>query len=138
MLPLIPDTPIPPAPIVATLQPTTNANNFSGNLVASSVHNTQSIALAPPPFQNSRRANTTVSANNFAAPVNGNGMQSTSDIFSLNDVFNRERQGPDVGRRLQNLQIDKMEDLFDDEFDPRAGEKKKTGKYISQICCLLQ
>uniref|UniRef100_A0A915Q0K0 PID domain-containing protein n=1 Tax=Setaria digitata TaxID=48799 RepID=A0A915Q0K0_9BILA len=32
---------------------------------------------------------------------------------------------PQVGRRLENLQLDKMEDLFDDEFDPRADERKK-------------
>ncbi|VDM96163.1 unnamed protein product [Thelazia callipaeda] len=33
---------------------------------------------------------------------------------------------PQVGRRLENLQLDKMENLFDDEFDPRAGERKKS------------
>ncbi|MCP9257657.1 Cell death protein 6 [Dirofilaria immitis] len=35
------------------------------------------------------------------------------------------RNFPQVGKRLENLQLDKMEDLFDDEFDPRADEKKK-------------
>uniref|UniRef100_A0A915BKL3 PID domain-containing protein n=1 Tax=Parascaris univalens TaxID=6257 RepID=A0A915BKL3_PARUN len=32
---------------------------------------------------------------------------------------------PKVGRKLENLQIDQMESLFDDEFDPRADERKK-------------
>ncbi|KAJ1372882.1 hypothetical protein KIN20_035174 [Parelaphostrongylus tenuis] len=36
----------------------------------------------------------------------------------------------DVGRRLQNLQLDNMEDVFDETFDPRAGkESKKTKEY---------
>nr|CDP93196.1 BMA-CED-6, isoform a [Brugia malayi] len=34
---------------------------------------------------------------------------------------------PQVGKRFENLQLDKMEDLFDDEFDPRADERKKPG-----------
>lgn len=127
MSPIIPDTPIPPAPIVATIQLAKNLNNFSDDFSLKSIQ--QSIALAPPPFQNSRRTNVTTFAlcNNFSKNTNENGIQSTSDIFNLNDVFNRERQGPDVGRQLQNLQIDKMEDLFDDEFDPRAGEIKRHG-----------
>uniref|UniRef100_A0A1I7WZ25 Peroxisomal biogenesis factor 19 n=1 Tax=Heterorhabditis bacteriophora TaxID=37862 RepID=A0A1I7WZ25_HETBA len=32
---------------------------------------------------------------------------------------------PEVGRRLENLQLAKMEDVFDDSFDPRANEKSK-------------
>ena len=32
--------------------------------------------------------------------------------------------GPDVGRKLENLSIDKMDNVFDDSFDPRSGEKK--------------
>ncbi|VDP29144.1 unnamed protein product [Heligmosomoides polygyrus] len=35
---------------------------------------------------------------------------------------------PEVGRRLQNLQLDNMEDVFDDTFDPRASNKAKDGK----------
>uniref|UniRef100_A0A0K0D5Y1 EF-hand domain-containing protein n=1 Tax=Angiostrongylus cantonensis TaxID=6313 RepID=A0A0K0D5Y1_ANGCA len=36
----------------------------------------------------------------------------------------------EVGRRLQNLQLDNMEDVFDDTFDPRAEkESKKTKEY---------
>ena len=31
--------------------------------------------------------------------------------------------GPLVGRKLENLQLDQMEDLFDDAFDPRASER---------------
>uniref|UniRef100_A0A914UY39 PID domain-containing protein n=1 Tax=Plectus sambesii TaxID=2011161 RepID=A0A914UY39_9BILA len=31
--------------------------------------------------------------------------------------------GPLVGRKLENLQLDQMEDLFDDSFDPRASER---------------
>uniref|UniRef100_A0A7E4UV17 PID domain-containing protein n=1 Tax=Panagrellus redivivus TaxID=6233 RepID=A0A7E4UV17_PANRE len=33
---------------------------------------------------------------------------------------------PEVGRRLENLNIEKMDNVFDDEFDPRAGEKKNS------------
>ncbi len=29
-----------------------------------------------------------------------------------------------MGRRLENLQLDRMEDIFDDSFDPRATEKQ--------------
>lgn len=29
-----------------------------------------------------------------------------------------------MGRKLENLQLDKLEDLFDDSFDPRAGERR--------------
>lgn len=32
---------------------------------------------------------------------------------------------PDVGKKLENLCLDKFEDIFDNEFDPRADEKKK-------------
>ncbi|XGW18258.1 hypothetical protein V3C99_002688 [Haemonchus contortus] len=35
---------------------------------------------------------------------------------------------PEVGRRLQNLQLDQMEDVFDDNFDPRADSKSKENK----------
>ncbi|PIO65180.1 phosphotyrosine interaction domain protein [Teladorsagia circumcincta] len=35
---------------------------------------------------------------------------------------------PEVGRRLQNLQLDNMEDVFDDNFDPRANNKSKENK----------
>ncbi|KAL6728771.1 hypothetical protein Aduo_010508 [Ancylostoma duodenale] len=35
---------------------------------------------------------------------------------------------PEVDRRLQNLQLDKMEDVFDDSFDPRANDKSKEQK----------
>lgn len=30
-----------------------------------------------------------------------------------------------VGRKLENLELDKMEDIFDNQFDPRADERKK-------------
>lgn len=30
-----------------------------------------------------------------------------------------------VGKKLENLCLDKFEDIFDNEFDPRADEKKK-------------
>ncbi|KHN86846.1 Cell death protein 6 [Toxocara canis] len=33
---------------------------------------------------------------------------------------------PNVGRKLENLQMDRLENLFDDEFDPRAHERKVT------------
>ncbi|VDN20931.1 unnamed protein product [Gongylonema pulchrum] len=39
-----------------------------------------------------------------------------------------DANAPQVGRRLENLQLDKMEDLFDDEFDPRADERKKAAE----------
>lgn len=32
--------------------------------------------------------------------------------------------GPEVGRKLENLQLDRMEDLFDDSFNPRENEPK--------------
>ncbi|KJH48672.1 hypothetical protein DICVIV_05231 [Dictyocaulus viviparus] len=35
---------------------------------------------------------------------------------------------PEVGRRLENLQLDNMEDVFDDEFDPRADRVSKKQK----------
>ncbi|ETN71140.1 phosphotyrosine interaction domain protein [Necator americanus] len=35
---------------------------------------------------------------------------------------------PEVGRRLQNLQLENMEDVFDDSFDPRADDKSKKQK----------
>jgi hypothetical protein len=35
------------------------------------------------------------------------------------------RNGPDIGRRLENLQLDRLEDLFDDSFDPRADERRQ-------------
>ncbi|KAE9555345.1 hypothetical protein FO519_001427 [Halicephalobus sp. NKZ332] len=34
--------------------------------------------------------------------------------------------GPDVGRKLENLRIDKIDSVFDDSFDPRSGEQKDT------------
>ncbi|KHJ98622.1 phosphotyrosine interaction domain protein [Oesophagostomum dentatum] len=37
-------------------------------------------------------------------------------------------QVPEVGRRLQNLQLEQMEDVFDDSFDPRASDKTKEQK----------
>jgi hypothetical protein len=45
-------------------------------------------------------------------------------LFTLNDIFARERQGPEVGTRLENLQLDQLEDLFDQDFNPREGERK--------------
>ncbi|VDK49078.1 unnamed protein product [Cylicostephanus goldi] len=35
---------------------------------------------------------------------------------------------PEVGRRLQNLDLEHMEDVFDDSFDPRANNKSKEQK----------
>lgn len=62
--------------------------------------------IAPPPPQNYRRTNNNGTINN--------------DIFSsLNEVFMQKK--PDV---VSKIQTDKSEDLFDDEFDPRADEKK--------------
>lgn len=100
--PVIPNTPVPPPPSVR--------NNLAGSNVTPIV--------PPPPPQNSRRA----VAQQSVHSNNNNGV--VGALFGLNDVFKRETDGPDVGRRLQNLQMDRMEDLFDNEFDPRAGEKK--------------
>jgi len=37
--------------------------------------------------------------------------------------------GPDVGRRLENLRLTELEDIFDQEFDPRAGEPQLAGHH---------
>lgn len=39
------------------------------------------------------------------------------------------KKEPEVGRRLENLQLDKFEDVFDDSFNPRATEKKMAKEY---------
>ena len=43
--------------------------------------------------------------------------------------FNLVNYQFEVGRRLENLQLDKLENVFDDNFDPRASEKKKDKNY---------
>uniref|UniRef100_A0A914YEP1 PID domain-containing protein n=1 Tax=Panagrolaimus superbus TaxID=310955 RepID=A0A914YEP1_9BILA len=48
-----------------------------------------------------------------------------------NPLFGLDLSGPEVGRKLENLHIDKMDNVFDDSFDPRAGEKKENDSHES-------
>jgi hypothetical protein len=44
---------------------------------------------------------------------------------SSNPLFGLDLSGPEVGRKLENLHIDKLDNVFDDSFDPRACERKE-------------
>ncbi|KAI1721333.1 phosphotyrosine interaction domain (PTB/PID) domain-containing protein [Ditylenchus destructor] len=108
-VPSLPSTPIPPVPaILAGNKP--NAGHTPP-------------PLEPPPPQPPRRSNPVHSQSATANNPNQPDM-----LFTLNDLFNRERQGPDVDTRLKNLQLHALEDLFDDEFDPRAEEKRSASE----------
>uniref|UniRef100_A0AC34GUW6 PID domain-containing protein n=1 Tax=Panagrolaimus sp. ES5 TaxID=591445 RepID=A0AC34GUW6_9BILA len=48
-----------------------------------------------------------------------------------NPLFGLDLSGPEVGRKLENLHIDKLDNVFDDSFDPRACEKKETDSHES-------
>uniref|UniRef100_A0AC35FJR0 PID domain-containing protein n=1 Tax=Panagrolaimus sp. PS1159 TaxID=55785 RepID=A0AC35FJR0_9BILA len=48
-----------------------------------------------------------------------------------NPLFGLDLSGPEVGRKLENLHIDKMDNVFDDSFDPRAREKKEQESHDS-------
>lgn len=95
--PPVPNTPIPPAPSI----PSTTGSD------------SPVFPIVPPPNRHPRRSNGTPNKSIEQGDA------------SLNAIFARERDGPDVGTKLQNLQLDKLEDVFDDEFDPRAHEKPK-------------
>ncbi|KAH7699886.1 CED-6 protein, partial [Aphelenchoides avenae] len=95
--PPLPNTPIPPAPANPSM---TGADS-------------PVFPIVPPPNRHPRRSNGTPTK----LGEQGDG--------SLNAIFARERDGPDVGTKLQNLQLERLEDVFDDEFDPRAHEKPK-------------
>lgn len=45
-----------------------------------------------------------------------------------NTLISLSQNGPDVGRKLENLQLDGMDDIFDQYFDPRAGEPRADGR----------
>lgn len=48
-----------------------------------------------------------------------------------NTLIDLDLSGPEVGPKLENLHIDKMDNVFDDSFDPRAGEKGKKYESLS-------
>uniref|UniRef100_A0AC34Q4Z4 PID domain-containing protein n=1 Tax=Panagrolaimus sp. JU765 TaxID=591449 RepID=A0AC34Q4Z4_9BILA len=54
-------------------------------------------------------------------PPNNSRRQKTGDLLS-----GVELNGPEVGKKLENLNLDKMDDVFDNDFDPRSAEKKDT------------
>lgn len=112
-LPSFPTTPVPPSP---------NTNGL--NLTPRNGGNA-AVSIVPPPPQQPRRSNTATTT------------LISSDILSLNDVFQGEREGPDVGRRLQNLKMENMENLFDDEFDPRANESKSKEQGNAEVAAMI-
>lgn len=74
---------------------------------ASSAISSASVPVLQPPPVAAKRSHPCTSPTNMAI---------------MEDLSNN---GPDVGKKLENLRLDKFEDIFDNEFDPRADERKK-------------
>ncbi|MFH4979978.1 hypothetical protein AB6A40_006687 [Gnathostoma spinigerum] len=67
------------------------------------------VPVIPPPPPSLRKAH--------------NGQSTTRAI--LNEVGSNH---PEIGPKLENLHVDKIEDIYDDDFDPRADERKRAAE----------
>uniref|UniRef100_A0A0N5AEC4 PID domain-containing protein n=1 Tax=Syphacia muris TaxID=451379 RepID=A0A0N5AEC4_9BILA len=105
--PVLPSTPVPSQPPNLTLSSLITLNSNNSVMCPPSASTVPVPILQPPP--------STVPRRNHALCTT----QNVENIEDLNNAI------PNVGRKLENICLDKLEDIFDNEFDPRADEKKK-------------